>query len=324
MPIRHGVAVAMLLLAAGARAAEESTAQIDTRPLNLRVDDAFADVTWEDWESAEETGRIDPLRPMLVTHAHDGSGRVFIPTEQGVIYVLPDRRDAQAATKFLDLRDRVSYEERSFEEGFLGLAFHPRYRQNGELFVFYTNLHEPHQNVLARYRVSRDDPNRADPASEQILLVIDKPFWNHDGGTIVFRSRRILVRRGRRRRLARRSGAGRPTAQHAVGKNPADRRRSCRRQNGLRDSGRQSFCGQDRPVGGADGRGVPRGEIWAYGLRNVWRMAFDRQTGQLWAADVGQDLWEEIDLIDRGGNYGWNLREARHPFGPQESGHCRI
>ena len=68
----------------------------------------------------------------------------------------------------------------------MGLAFHPNYRENGEFFVFYTNRHEPHQNVLARYRVSATDPNRADPASEEILLTIDKPFWNHDGGTIIF------------------------------------------------------------------------------------------------------------------------------------------
>jgi hypothetical protein len=191
--------VALVALAASVRLA--SAAEVDTRPLPLGVKVAFPDVKWPGWKNPEETGISDPLRPILVTHAGDGSNRVFIPTQQGLIYVLPNDQHATTAKVFLDISEKVSYREKQNEEGFLGLAFHPKYRENGQFFVYYTNKAKKRQNIIARYRVSKSDPNQADPNSEEILLILDKPFWNHDGGTL----RRLSVRRHRRRRPGQRS-----------------------------------------------------------------------------------------------------------------------
>ena len=163
-----------------------AAAELDTRPLPLKIEVAYPDVKWPGWSSGEETGVITPLRPILVGNAGDGSNRVFIPSQQGVIYSLPNEQLAKAATVFLDMSDKVAYDDKTNEEGFLGLAFHPKYKENGEFFVYYTNKAKRHQNVVSRFRVSKDNPNQADPKSEEILLVMDKPFWNHDGGTIAF------------------------------------------------------------------------------------------------------------------------------------------
>ncbi len=115
--------------------AAASAAEIDTRPLPLTIEVAFGNVKWPGWQSAEETGVVDPLRPILVGHAGDGSNRVFIPTQQGVTYVLPNDQQASTASVFLDIKSKVSYDDKMNEEGFLGLAFHPKYRENGEFFV---------------------------------------------------------------------------------------------------------------------------------------------------------------------------------------------
>ena len=176
--------ILMLLIALFARLV--AAAEVDTRPLPLKVETAFPNVKWPGWESAAESGIVNPLRPILVTHAGDGSNRVFIPTQQGVVYVLPNDQQTTNAEVFLDIEDKVSYDDKTNEEGFLGLAFHPKFRENGQFFVYYTNKHKPHQNVVARYRASDSDRKKADPGSEEILLVMDKPFWNHDGGTIAF------------------------------------------------------------------------------------------------------------------------------------------
>jgi len=299
----------LIALALWAGAAPGRCAEIDTRPLGVRVENAFPHLAWQGWQPIAESGLRSELRPILLTHAGDHSDRAFVPTQQGVIYVLPDRRDAKEARVYLDLRDRVSYEEKAIEEGFLGLAFHPQYSENGQFFVYYTNRHSPHQNVVARFRVSTNDPSRADTASEKILLTFDKPFSNHNGGTIIFGPDGYLY-------IAVGDG-GKGGDPFGNGQNLRTLLGKVLRIDIDRSSGKLSYAiPGDNPFVGQAGA---RGEIWAYGLRNVWRMAFDRTTGTLWAADVGQDLWEEIDLIVRGGNYGWNLREGGHPFGPQRA-----
>lgn len=281
-----------------------SAAEIDTSPLPLKVEVAFPDVKWPGWESAEESGVVNPLRPILVAHAGDGSNRVFIPTQQGTIYVLPNDQNAKSADVFLDITKKVSYHDKTNEEGFLGLAFHPKFRENGELFVYYTNKAPRHQNVIARYRVSKDNPNQADPNSEEILLVLDKPFWNHDGGTIEFGPDGYLyiaIGDGGAANDPYGNGQKLSTLLGKILRIDVDHK-----QDGL-----PYAIPKDNPF---VGRKDARGEIWAYGLRNVWRLAFDRETGKLWAGDVGQDVWEEIDIIEKGGNYGWNIREGLHPF----------
>lgn len=301
--------VALTLSLISAASATAGAAEIDTSPLPIGGKQVFADVQWTGWDSGEEEGQIVPLRPILVTHAGDGSGRIFVPTQRGVIHIVPE--DGTGATDlFLDIQDRVAYDDKTNEEGLLGVAFHPRFRENGEFFVYYTNRHRPHQNVVSRFTVDPDDPNHGLADSEEQLLVLDKPFWNHDGGTICFGPDGklfIAVGDGGLARDPYGNGQNLKTLLGSILRIDVD----------AEEDGRKYAIPSDNPF--VDRPGA-RGEIWAHGLRNVWRMAFDPVTKVLWAGDVGQDLWEEIDLIVGGGNYGWNLREAQHAFGDKGVG----
>ncbi len=281
-----------------------SAADLDTTPLPLKTEVAFPNVKWPGFVSVEDSGVNNPLRPILLTSAGDGTNRVFVPTQQGKIYVLPNDQQATEAGVFLDIVDRVAYDDKTNEEGFLGLTFHPKYRDNGEFYVYYTNKAKKHQNVVARFRASKDDPNKADPSSEEILLVLNKPFWNHDGGTVAFGPDGYLYVAVGDGGLANDPFGNGQKLSTLLGK-------ILRIDVDHKQGDLPYAIPKDNPfVGKPDARG----EIWAYGLRNVWRLAFDAKTGVLWASDVGQDTWEEIDLIVKGGNYGWNIREGLHPF----------
>ncbi len=280
-------------------------APVDDAPLALEPAVAFPDIQWAGWKPVSDAGVVTPFRPILLTHAGDGSNRVFVATQQGIVHVFPNDPKASKSQVFLDIRDRVSYDDNQNEEGFLGLAFHPQYKKNGEFFVFYTLRKPTLTNVVARYKVSKDDPNRADPASEEVLLRFEKPYWNHDGGTVCFGPDGYLyIFHGDGGAANDRFDNGQ-SLKNLLGK-------VLRIDVDHKADGRNYSVPQDNPfVGKADARP----EIWAYGLRNVWRMSFDRKTGRLWAADVGQNLYEEINRIEKGGNYGWNRREGLHPFG---------
>jgi quinoprotein glucose dehydrogenase len=212
---------------------------------------------------------------------------------------------------FADLRDRVVYADRQNEEGLLGLAFHPQFKDNGELFVYLTSSrHAPQTSLVARLRVSADDPNRCDPETLEEVLVVPQPYWNHNGGTICFGPDGMLY-------VALGDG-GSGNDPHGNAQNLGTLLGAILRIDiDRRDPGLGYAIPPDNPFVGRDDA---RGEIWAHGLRNVWRMAFDPVTGLLWAGDVGQGMVEEINLIERGGNYGWNLREGRHAFGRSGSG----
>lgn len=243
-------------------------------------------------------------RPLVVTNAGDGSQRVFVVSQYGAIHILPKDRRATKAPVFLDIQSQVVYKDKENEEGFLGLAFHPKYKQNGEFFVYYTTTDAPHTSVVCRFRVSSQDPNKADPNSREELLRIPQPFWNHNGGGLTFGPDGYLY-------IALGDG-GAANDPMGNGQNTSTLLGSILRIDVDRQAaGKKYAIPADNPFVGHE-QGQP--EIYAYGLRNVWGMSFDRETGTLWAADVGQDLWEEIDLIVKGGNYGWNLREAKHKF----------
>ncbi len=280
-------------------------AEVNDTPLSLESEVAFPKLKWTGWQGTTDAGKLNPLRPLVLTHAGDGSNRVFVATQHGVIHVFPNDQKAEKTQIFLDIHEKVFYRDNENEQGLLGLAFHPSYKKNGEFYAFYTLKKDKTTNVLVRFRVSKDDPNKADPASEEVLMRIKRPFWNHDGGTICFGPDGYLY-------LTLGDGGAADDPQNN-GQNLKSMLGKIHRIDVNRKDGDKPYAvPADNPFVGKEGL-VP--ETWAYGLRNVWRMAFDRKTGQLWAADVGQNLYEEINLIKKGGNYGWKLREGLHPFG---------
>lgn len=271
------------------------------KPLAVGVERAFPDVVFE--------------RPIVVTHANDGTNRLFVAEQDGIIKVMPNKQDVEEATVFLDVDERVVYKDNQNEEGLLGFAFHPKFRENGQFFLYYTTAAAEHTSVVSRFKVSSTDPNVADPGSEEEILRIPQPFWNHNGGTICFGPDGMLY-------IGLGDG-GSANDPEGHGQNLTTLLGSILRIDvDHHDSGKKYAIPKDNPLVGRtvpNKRGQPipvREEIYAYGLRNVWRMAFDPKTGSLWAGDVGQNLWEEINLIKAGGNYGWNIRESRHWFRP--------
>lgn len=243
-------------------------------------------------------------RPVEVTSPPGASGRNFVLEQKGRVLVFEDRDDVEEAKVFLDLRDVVR--STGNEEGLLGLAFHPKYCETGEFFVYYSTT--PRASVIARYRVSKEDPNRADRDSEQRLLVIPQPYENHNGGSIRFGGDGFLY-------IGLGDGGLRDDP-HGNAQNLSVLLGKILRIDVDRREGERPYAiPKENPFVETEGA---RGEIWAYGFRNPWRIAFDRQTNELWTADVGQDRFEEVDLVRRGGNYGWNIREGFHDFEPSD------
>lgn len=242
-------------------------------------------------------------RPLCIAHANDESGRLFVVEQTGRIHSLSDEPAAKHSVLFLDITKKARTEHN--EEGLLALAFHPKYKSNGFFYVYYS-ASNPRRGVLSRFQVSRNDRNAADPSSERVVLEVEQPYGNHNGATVIFGPDGYLYLS-----LGDGGSAGDP---HGHGQNLGTLLGSILRIDvNPGDTIRPYSIPPNNPFVGVDGA---RGEIWAYGLRNVWRMSFDRLTGDLWAGDVGQDKWEEIDLIIRGGNYGWNIREGAHSYRP--------
>jgi quinoprotein glucose dehydrogenase len=213
------------------------------------------------------------------------------------------------------MSNKVAYIDKENEEGLLGMAFHPKFKTNGEFFVYYTTQEESHTTVVSRFKVSKENPNQADPASEEVLMSVNHPYWNHKGGTICFGPDGYLY-------IAIGDG-GAGNDPHGNGQNLQTLLGKVLRIDVDHKDGKLEYAiPKDNPFIGrfANKQLIARPEIFAYGIRNIWRMSFDRATGQLWAADVGQNLWEEINLITKGGNYGWNLRESKHEFAPNSTG----
>ena len=247
---------------------------------------------------------LKPRRPTVVTHAGDGTNRLFVCTQQGVISVIPNNQQADNPAVFLDIESRVRYTEKEPEEGILGLAFHPQYKTNGLFYLFYTNTDEAHTSVLSQFRVSPDNPNQADAKSEVELLRAVRPYWNHSSGCLAFGPDGYLY-------LSLGDGGLRDDP-HGNGQNLETLLGKILRIDVDHVAGGQKYAiPPDNPF---VGQPKVRPEIYAYGFRNPWGLAFDRQTKLLLTGDVGQDLWEEIDLVAKGGNYGWKLREGKHKF----------
>jgi glucose/arabinose dehydrogenase len=278
--------------------------EVDDTPLPVKTTVAFPELKWTGWKGETVAGKQFPLRPLMLTHAGDGSNRCFVPIQQGTIHVFANDEKPQDTKIFLNIEKQVFYSDGENEQGLLGLAFHPQYKKTGEFFVFYTLKTDKTTNILSRFKVKADNPDEADPASEEILLKIKRPFWNHDGGTICFGPDGYLY-------IALGDGGAADDPLKAGQRLDTLLAKVLRIDVNGKGEGKAYAVPKDNPFVGKEGA-LP--EIWAYGLRNIWRMSFDRKTGKLWASDVGQNLYEEIDIIEKGGNYGWSIREGLHPF----------
>lgn len=248
-------------------------------------------------------------RPVAMDFPADGSNLLFV-VEQHVAQVWSFPNDPQTSDKqlFLDLPREISKDN---EEGLLGLAFHPNYKQNGQFFVYYSAQEGKtnRRSVVSRFLVSKTDPRKAESGSEQRIWASEPdPFGNHNGGHIAFGPDGFLYIT-----LGDSGAADDPLLS---GQNPSDWWGSILRIDVDHPSDGKAYGIPDdnpRLRDPAQFRAWAP-EVYAIGLRNVWKFSFDRETGTLWAGDVGQNLWEEIDIITNGGNYGWSVREGFHNF----------
>ena len=241
--------------------------------------------------------------PVGIYHSGDNTNRIFVLEQEGRIKVFNNNPSVTNSTTFLDIRSIVDQDGGYTEEGLLGLAFHPNYNENGYFFVNYTE-HNPRRNVIARYSVSNNNPNQADVESSFIILEVNQPYTNHNGGQLSFGPDGFLYI------IFGDGGSSGDPLGHG--------------QNLSTLLGSLIRIDVDNPSNGLN-YGIPsdnpfitplaaRDEIYAYGLRNMWRFSWDFETGLLWGADVGQNAYEEIDIIYSGLNYGWNTMEANHCY----------
>lgn len=248
-----------------------------------------------------ETVVADLQAPIFVTHAGDGSNRLFVVEKAGVIRIVAD--GALLETPFLDISEQVN--SSGNEQGLLGLAFAPTYGATGFFFINY--IDSAGDTVIARYQVSTADANQADPASAFVILQLDQPASNHNGGMLAFGPDGYLY-------IGMGDGGG-GGDRYGNGQNPATLLGKLLRLDVLRDPQQPYTIPADNPWVTADWQGADlRDEVWALGLRNPWRFSFDRATGDLWIGDVGQNQFEEIDYTPAGQggiNYGWPIMEAR-------------
>jgi glucose/arabinose dehydrogenase len=258
---------------------------------------------WSEYNIENAYPNLNFDNPVGIYHSGDNTNRIFILEQEGIIKVFNNDASATNVEIFLDITSIVDQDGGYTEEGLLGLAFHPNYNENGYFFVNYTS-HNPRRNVIARYNVSANNPNQADEESSFIILEVNQPYTNHNGGQLSFGPDAylyIIFGDG--------GSAGDP---HNNGQNLTTLLGSLIRID------------VDNPTGELN-YGIPpdnpfiaplaaRDEIYAYGLRNMWRFSWDFETGLLWGADVGQNAYEEIDIIYSGLNYGWNTMEGNHCF----------
>ena len=286
-------------------AAAQDPASDRPETINLADPPASLDVSPMPVEVVEAYPNLRIPRPVVITGAGDGSGRLFIASQFGKIYSI-DQSNTQVEepTLFMDIEDSVAFKDRENEEGFLGLAFHPEFSQNGHFYVYYTTTARPHVSVISRFTVSKSDPSKGDSSSEVELMRIQQPFWNHNGGTLAFGPDGYLY-----------IGLGDGGKANDPLRSAQDHSKllgSILRIDVDQPSGQRPYSiPEDNPLVGQSGVWP---EIYAWGVRNIWRLSFDPKTGHLWAADVGQNDWEEVNLIRLGGNYGWSLREGAHRF----------
>ena len=240
--------------------------------------------------------------------ANDGVGFLYVVERAGRIYSFPNDSLTADTTLFLDIREKVFDDDNEIESGLLSISFHPDYEVNGYCYVYYV-AGDPLRSVLARYTRSEDDPRGADPNSELVILEFDQPSPRHNGGDSAFDTDGYLY-------LSLGDGS---TGEDLFGNG----------QNLETLLGSIIRIDVDNPEGGKN-YGIPpdnpfagnvdgiREEIYAYGFRNPWRFSIDPESGHIWAGDVGELSWEEVDFVIKGGNYGWPITEGSACFDPNK------
>jgi glucose/arabinose dehydrogenase len=249
-------------------------------------------------------------RPIALASPDDGTNLLFVAEQHtATIWSFPNERKTADKKLFLPLRHPIN---KGNEEGLLGLAFHPKYKENKQFFIYYSaNDSGRRHSVVSRFRASSSDPRVADPGSEERIWVsAEDPFENHNGGTIAFGPDGYLY-------ITLGDGGAADDPLNS-GQNPRDWFASILRIDvDHPDAGKLYGIPADNPARRERKYSGWAPEVYCIGLRNVWKFSFDRKTGDLWAGDVGQNLWEMVHRVENGGNYGWSIREAFHPFQPQ-------
>lgn len=237
---------------------------------------------------------VKPQQPVALLQAPHDNGNWYIVEKQGRVI----RTDEQGKSRvYLDITDRVDAGYN--ESGLLGVAFHPDFNKNGEIYVSYTANGSPLTSVISRFKATSG--NLPDPNSEQVMLRVDQPYSNHNGGLIAFDPQGyLMIGLGD-------GGSGGDPKGH--GQNTQTLLGAMLRID-VNSKSKYSIPPGNPFVDKSEGKP----EIYAWGLRNPWRWSFDRNTGELWVADVGQNEWEEVNLMAKPGNYGWNIREGTHCF----------
>jgi glucose/arabinose dehydrogenase len=243
--------------------------------------------------------------PVALENAHDGSGRIFIGEQAGKIRVIKNGKLLKEP--FLDIRSLlVSMKNEFMDVGLLGFAFHPDYKRNGRFFVHYSTPSDKkgfdNKSVLAEFKVSSANPDKAD-TKHLTLLEVEQPEENHNGGNIIFDKKGYLY-------MGFGDGGGQGDAHGKFG-NGQNLNQFLGKIIRIDVNHKKPYAiPADNPFVGKPGRD----EIWSYGMRMPWRISFDRKTGELFCGDVGQNLYEEVDIIRKGQNYGWRAMEGFHIY----------
>ncbi len=279
--LRYGCAlIAALGLAACGGDGDDLDLPPPSEPLEVRIVSAYPALSFD--------------QPVSFTTEPNNSDRAYVTTRAGVVYAFDNASSVDSRETFLDLRDRV--DSSGGEMGLLGFTFDPGYAENGRVYVNYTGRSNP-QQPNRHTQISSFRFTSGTAGTERGLLSFDQPFENHNGGWLgIGRDGKLYVASGDG------GGAGDPQNNAQNLNSPLGKILRLEPEGGIPG---------DNPFAGQSGR---RGEIWAYGLRNPYRASIDRETGELWVADVGQNALEEINVVTRGGNYGWRKFEGTQVY----------
>ena len=256
------------------------------------------------WQLTPAFSNLSFNSPVELKPAGDGSNRLFVLEQRGLVKVFRNEAAVAQAETFLDISARVSA---GGETGLLGIAFHPNFSTNGQFFLNYTRQSNGQlQSVISRFQSNR---TVGDAASEEILMTFNQPYSNHNGGSILFGKDGFLY-------IATGDGGSGGDPQNYAQNLGSLLGKMLRIDVNSKENGLNYAIPADNPFKTASNA---RPEIYAYGLRNPWKVTEDRATGKFWIADVGQNAREEVDILEKGGNYGWKVAEGKTCYSPSNN-----